>query len=278
MSKQAIVAYIPALHQGYLNFFKENQGDVYVISEDLLKNVPRLERDIRAMPARLIKDALDGINIATTIKLLNKANVEDIQKKYDKIVLPDEDVSRQFVEDYFNKVTVSFVPVFLRWDRQISTAETKVNPNRTISNDQLDKEMMIKASKEAEQSPDWWRQVGSVLVRNGEILLTAYNKPLVAKDYSSNIFGDPRSNFDAGEYIELSKAMHSEAFIVAQAAREGISLDGADIYVTTFPCPNCAKLIASSGVKKVYYSVGYSLLDAEDIFKAYDIEIILVQT
>ncbi len=84
-------------------------------------------------------------------------------------------------------------------------------------------------------------------------------------------------DFDAGEHIELSKCIHAEAKLIAQAARDGMSLNDATLYVTTYPCPPCAKLVATAGIKKVYYRDGYSLLDAEDIFNAYAIEITLVK-
>ncbi|HLN18769.1 MAG TPA: deaminase, partial [Patescibacteria group bacterium] len=62
-----------------------------------------------------------------------------------------------------------------------------------------------------------------------------------------------------------------------KAAKDGISLNNTNLYVTTFPCPTCAKLIAEAGIKKVYYESGYSLSDAEDILKNAGIEIILVK-
>jgi dCMP deaminase len=131
------------------------------------------------------------------------------------------------------------------------------------------------AMKEAQKSPDWWRQVGSVIVKNGEIIFSGYNKHKPTEQ-TSYINGDPRSNFDAGKNIEVSIALHGEAGLIATAAREGISLQGASIYVTTFPCPNCAMLIMQSGIKKVYYKDGYSLLHAEEMFQSAGIEIVQV--
>ena len=48
-------------------------------------------------------------------------------------------------------------------------------------------------------------------------------------------------------------------------------------FVSTFPCPVCAKSIAVAGIKKVYYCQGYSLLDAEDILRPYGVELIFVK-
>ncbi len=71
--------------------------------------------------------------------------------------------------------------------------------------------------------------------------------------------------------------MHSEAGAIAEAARKGISLEGADLYVTTFPCPPCGKLIAYSGIKRVFYKNGYGVLDSERILKDKGVEIIKVE-
>ena len=50
---------------------------------------------------------------------------------------------------------------------------------------------------------------------------------------------------------------HAEANAVAQAARMGIAVDGSTLYCTTRPCAPCAKLLAQSGVIKVFYELDY---------------------
>ena len=49
------------------------------------------------------------------------------------------------------------------------------------------------------------------------------------------------------------------------------------MYVTTFPCPTCAKLIAYSGIKKLYAGGGYAVLDGELVLKAKGVKIIFVE-
>ena len=68
--------------------------------------------------------------------------------------------------------------------------------------------------------------------------------------------------------MELSTALHAEAGLIVEAAKKGISLEGATLYVTTFPCPNCAKLVAASGIKKLIYQDGYSVLDGEELLRS----------
>ena len=274
----AIISYIPALHRGYLDFFRKySGGTLYILDEELVREVPRMERDIRALKPAEIKILVDGLKIFERIIVLNKSTLEDLQNQTLPIVLPDEDVNRHFAEEYLAGRNVEFVSVFLRWDKQISTKEFEVPPDRTISQDEADREMMNAAWAQAAKSPDWWRQIGALAVRDGRILLTAFNNPVPYKDYTLGPFGDPRSNFDAGEHFELAKTIHAEAAVIAEAARRGISLQDASLYITTFPCPVCAKSIAAAGISRVYYTKGYSLLDAEDILKASGVEIVLVR-
>ncbi len=90
--------------------------------------------------------------------------------------------------------------------------------------------------------------------------------------------GDPRGNFSWGERIELSNSLHAERSVIAQAARRGISVSGASLYVTTFPCPPCAMDIVEAGFSRLYYREGYSKVGAEDILRGGQIEIIKVET
>ncbi len=274
----AVISYIPAIHKGYVDFFKKySGGTLYILSEDLVREVPRMERDIRALAPAEMKSLLEGLRIFEKIIVLDRAVLPVVQESADTIVMPDEDVNRHFAEVHLKGKDVQFISVFLRWDKQISTKEIEVPPDRVISQDEADREIMGKAFREAEKSPDWWRQIGAIAVRDGKILLTGFNRPVPSKDYTFGPFGDPRSNFDAGIGFEVSKAIHAEAAVIAEAARRGIALEGASLYVTTFPCPVCAKSIAAAGIKKVYYSKGYSLLDAEDVLKAAGVEIVFVR-
>lgn len=271
--KTAIVSYIPALHQGYIKFFDEHDGDIFVLGTKFVHEHPRMDRDIRAMQPELVKNMLASAMAGRTIAVLE--NQADLSQ-YGRIIMPDEDVNRTFAKHYIHGHEVAFQPSFLRWDRQISTTEFEVPAGRVISKAQRDKELLGVAHDAASKSVDWWRQVGAVVARDGKPLLIGHNRPLKAEHYGVNVFGDPRSNFDAGEYIELGKTIHAEASTIGEAARRGIKLEGASIYVTTFPCPVCAKLIAAAGIKTVYYDKGYSLLDAEDVLAAHNIEIVLI--
>jgi dCMP deaminase len=91
---------------------------------------------------------------------------------------------------------------------------------------------------------------------------------------SAYTVGDPRSNLHKGVGYELSTATHAEAQLIARAAREGRSTAGAVLYVTDFPCPPCAKLIAAAGVIRLYFRTGYAVLDGEQVLEAAGVEVL----
>ncbi len=268
---RAIVAYVPALHRGYIDFLNKYSCKVFLLDLSLVREIPRMDRDIRALEAKEICNALKGMGFSD-IDVINDINQV---VEFDELIMPDEDVSRDIAERYLKNRKVEFIPVFLRWERHNSQKKNTVIPDEIITEDEFDKRIMKEALFQAEKSPDWWRQIGSLIVKDEKIILTGFNKPLPSQQVH-NIFGDPRSNFDYGIGFEISKFIHAEAGMIAEAAGRGISLKGSSLYVTTFPCPACAKLVAMTGITKVYYKEGYSLLDAKDILESFGIETIRV--
>jgi dCMP deaminase len=220
--------------------------------------------------------AIHGMRILPTY-LLNKEAIERFSRAEGlEIVMPTEDITIAFNRRYLPNQRISYESYFLRWDKWASTKEQPVSPDRTISEDQLDLEFMLEAKRESAKSSDWWRQVGALAARDGSILLTGFNHHL-PHEQNPYVLGDLRHNFNAGEHLDVSTAIHAEAAVIAAAAKKGRALEGASMYVTTFPCPGCARSIFEAGIRKVYYREGYSRVDAEEIFKTAQIEIILVK-
>ncbi len=93
-------------------------------------------------------------------------------------------------------------------------------------------------------------RVGAVAVKDGYILATGYN-------------GAPRGMehcIDAGCILvdgHCHRAVHAEQNVIAMAARKGISLEGATLYVTHFPCDTCFKLLINAGIKEIVYEEMY---------------------
>ena len=141
--------------------------------------------------------------------------------------------------------------------------------------DELFAELATAAQARAAGSVDWWRQVGAAIRFADGTIASAVNEhnPHRLSPYA---VGDPRANFSQGVHLELSTATHAEASLIAQAAREGVSTKAAAMYVTDFPCPPCAKLIAAAGIAKLYFRTGYAVLDGEDVLAAAGVEVVQV--
>jgi len=91
------------------------------------------------------------------------------------------------------------------------------------------------------------RQVGAVIVSpNRHILATGYNGSLPRQVHCTA----------SGCLLQNGKCvrtMHAEANAVTQSAAEGVSIRGADIYITYAPCLVCFKLLIASGIRDIYY-------------------------
>lgn len=70
-----------------------------------------------------------------------------------------------------------------------------------------------------------------------------------------------------GDLTEYGRVVHSEMEALMFCARNNISCRGADMYVTTFPCHNCAKHIIAAGIRKVIYIEPYPKSKALDLYK-----------
>lgn len=274
--KKVVIAYIPVLHEGYRRFLEEHKdADIFIFGKEIIEKFGYLYKEIRALEPEQIKKAIESLGIVENVEILDLKKLQDLQNKDVKLVMPNEDIMHELAEECFSNKKVSFDDVFLRWDKHNTVQKKPVNPDQKISSDEFDQKMMKMAYEEAGKSSDWWRRMGAIIVKNGKIIISTRNRH-VPSDQTPNVNGDPRSCWHKGVHLELSTVLHAEAGAIAQAAKQGISLDGAEMYTGTFPCPPCAKMVAYSGIKKLYYREGYGVLDGEDILRSQGVEIIFV--
>ena len=103
------------------------------------------------------------------------------------------------------------------------------------------------------------RKIGAVIVKNKRILTTGYNgapagiRTCVERGECMR----KKQGIASGTRHELCYAIHAEQNAIIQAARYGINITGASIYVNTQPCVVCAKMIVNSGISRVVYREGY---------------------
>lgn len=93
--------------------------------------------------------------------------------------------------------------------------------------------------------------VGCVIVSGGE-----HKNRIIAAGYNGFLPGIPhRSHVRDGHELAT---VHAEQNAISDAARRGISVQGATVYCTHFPCINCAKVLVSSGIKSIKYHLDYN--------------------
>jgi len=277
--KKAIIAYIPVLHEGYRKFFERHPdaSSLFVFGPEIISSYEHLVKDIRKLSPELVKKSIEAWKIFDKVEILDEEKINKIQKDCIPLVISDDDITTDFVEKKFKDNPLEKDTIFLRWDKKNSISPEKIISSIKISREDFDKKMIGLAKEEGDKGNDWWRRIGSLAVKNGKVLLKVHNE-YVPSEHIAYDEGDPRGNFKSGIHLESSLAIHSEAKLMALAAKEGISLEGADVYVETFPCPPCAKQLAYSGIKRLFYRTGYNVLDGERILKSQGVEIIFVET
>lgn len=111
------------------------------------------------------------------------------------------------------------------------------------------------------------KYVGAVIVRNRTILSTGYN---------GSIRGMPHC-IDVGHMMEAGHCVatiHAEANAIIQSAKNGVMIDGADLYVTASPCWNCFKTSANAGIKRICYGEFYRDDRIFDVARQLGIELV----
>jgi dCMP deaminase len=272
--------YLPVLHAGYENFFQRHAdaGAVLILGAGFRAEFPALAKDIRALDperaAQYLRCARPGLRVDVVEPDELPAAITG-----DPLVLPDEEVTRALAErhELGSGRRLIFDTTFLRWDREWSRARRPASFDGEVAVGDLPAGLIARARELAGNSSDWWRQVGAIAVRDGEVLGAAWNKHLPS-EYAPYLDGDPRDGFSRGVRTDLTTALHAEAAIIAGAARDGVSLRGADLYATTFPCPACARLVAEAGFARCFFAGPYSVLDGEGVLRAAGVRLLWVDT
>jgi dCMP deaminase len=235
-----------------------------------------LAKDIRALPPERAAQFLQVMLPDTPIRVIEPGDLPAALSA-GTLVLPDEDVTRALAagQHLGEGRQLVFDKTFLRWDREWSKAQRPADFDGKLAVAELPGRLVARARELAGRSSDWWRQVGAIAWRGEEVIGAAWNHH-GPTEYAPYTDGDPRDGFSRGVRADLSTAIHAEASVVAQAARAGITLDGADLYVTTFPCPACARLIAESGFRRCYFTGPYSVLEGDAILHAAGVTLLWV--
>ena len=110
------------------------------------------------------------------------------------------------------------------------------------------------------------KSVGAVIVRGKTILSTGYNGSIKGAKHCDDAVHEMEND-------HCVRTIHAEANAIVQAGRHGIRIENSEIYITASPCYNCFKMIANSGINKIYFGEFYREERIIDLAKKLSIEL-----
>ena len=128
----------------------------------------------------------------------------------------------------------------------------------------LDRRYLAMAEIWAQNSYCQRRKVGALLVKDKMIISDGYNG---TPSGFENVCED-----DEG-YTKWY-VLHAEANAITKVAKSNNSSQGATLYVTTSPCPECSKLIIQAGIKRVVFKELYRNTEGLELMKRIGIEVV----
>ena len=122
------------------------------------------------------------------------------------------------------------------------------------------------------------REVGAVIVKDNRIITTGYNGAPSGLKHCTEIGGCERArlNIPSGQRHELCRALHAEQNAIIQAAKIGVSTEGATIYITLQPCVICAKMLVNAGIKRIVFKGEYPDELSKAILEEADVELVVM--
>jgi dCMP deaminase len=107
-------------------------------------------------------------------------------------------------------------------------------------------------------------KVGAIIVKNGSILAHGWNgTPSGFKTNTCELEDGSTSPF----------VLHAEQNVLVKMAKSTESIDKAELFCTHSPCSECSKLLAQSGIKKVYYKHEYRITEGIEVLRELGVEV-----
>jgi dCMP deaminase len=118
------------------------------------------------------------------------------------------------------------------------------------------------------------RHVGAVLVKEKNILATGYNGAPSGVPHCEDVGClREKEGIPSGQRHELCRGLHAEQNAIIQAAYHGVSIRGAILFCTNFPCVICSKMLINAGIRIIYYESGYADSLSEQMLQEAGMEI-----
>lgn len=132
-----------------------------------------------------------------------------------------------------------------------------------------DKALMGMADIVAERGTCNRLQVGAVIAREFRVISTGYNGPPASMPHCAHTSLDDR--------VGCTASVHAELNSILAAAKHGVEVNGATLYVTHMPCLTCAQAIINSGISKVFYEYPYRKTEGIELLMAAGVMVDMVK-
>jgi len=138
---------------------------------------------------------------------------------------------------------------------------------KTVKQEKLDILFMDMAVRTSAMSYSRRSKVGAVLEKDGNVIALGWNGTPAGMDNNCEI------ELPDGTLVTRPEVAHAEQNLFSKLVRKGsIGAEGATLYITLSPCPDCAKQILGAGVKRVVYRQSYRVLDGLELLEKLGIE------
>lgn len=121
-------------------------------------------------------------------------------------------------------------------------------------------------------------KVGAVLTKDTRIVSLGYNGPPAGTHNCDEEW--PETGCPRDSKGGCSLALHAEQNAILYAAKNRVTLEDATLYLTLSPCLPCARMIFSSGIKRVLFLNSYSdykginVDEGTDFLRKFGVEVI----
>ncbi len=130
----------------------------------------------------------------------------------------------------------------------------------------------------AERSTCLRAKVGAVIVRDRSILATGYNGSPAGLPHCLDVgcLVYESKNPDGETEQNCYRTIHAELNAITQAARNGVAIRDAGIYVTHTPCIHCMKVLINTGIRNVFYGQPYKLHTVTELLQHARVKLVQV--
>jgi dCMP deaminase len=142
-----------------------------------------------------------------------------------------------------------------------------------------DQYFMRIASLVADRATCTRAKIGAVIVKDKNVIATGYNGSPAGHPHCTDVgcLVYVSRNPDGEEEENCFRTIHAEINAIAQAAKHGVEINEADIYITASPCYHCLKTLMNTGIKRIFYLKPYKIERIKPLVENSHVELVRVE-